>query len=191
MAANNAAFAAQQNAYAAQQAAIQAQFNALQAQSLAAGDAAYAAAMASARMAAQIAPPVAQSIAATNSGSASAYIHGALAVASFAPSLLSAAASFVDSLAYFAEGDRINGGIALGAAALGVASDAGLARLGLKGAQVGVDALLNGTLAANKAAGRAAEARAAKDLVAEGNTILGSQVSVRTSEGRRVIDHLI
>lgn len=30
-----------------------------------------------------------------------------------------------------------------------------------------------------------------KDLVAEGYTILGSQVSVRTAEGRRVIDHLV
>ena len=43
----------------------------------------------------------------------------------------------------------------------------------------------------NSAAGRAAEAQAASDLVAAGNKILGSQVSVRTSEGRRVIDHLI
>jgi len=46
-------------------------------------------------------------------------------------------------------------------------------------------------LKTNKAAGKAAEAQAAKDLVAEGNIILGSQVSVRTTEGRRVIDHLI
>ncbi len=38
--------------------------------------------------------------------------------------------------------------------------------------------------------GKAAEAQAAKDLVAEGNSILGSQVSVRTAKGRRVIDHL-
>ncbi|MGH7953765.1 MAG: RHS repeat-associated core domain-containing protein, partial [Limisphaerales bacterium] len=43
----------------------------------------------------------------------------------------------------------------------------------------------------NRAAGLAAEAQAAKDLVAEGNTILGSQVAARTSEGLRVIDHLI
>ena len=34
-------------------------------------------------------------------------------------------------------------------------------------------------------------AQAAKDLVAEVNSILGSQVSVRTAEGRRVIDHLV
>lgn len=46
-------------------------------------------------------------------------------------------------------------------------------------------------LAINRATGKAAEAQAAKDLVAEGNSILGSQVSVRTSEGRRVIDHLV
>lgn len=54
-----------------------------------------------------------------------------------------------------------------------------------------IAAAAKGTLDANKAAGKAAEARAAVDLVAEGNKILGSQVSVRTSEGRRVIDHLI
>jgi RHS repeat-associated protein len=48
-----------------------------------------------------------------------------------------------------------------------------------------------GTLAVNQAAGKAAEARAAVDLVAEGSKILGSQVSVRTSAGRRVVDHLI
>ena len=46
-------------------------------------------------------------------------------------------------------------------------------------------------LAKNKAVGTAAEVQAAKDLVSEGNTILGSQVSVRTAEGRRVIDHLV
>ncbi|KGK10059.1 hypothetical protein EA26_01525 [Vibrio navarrensis] len=46
-------------------------------------------------------------------------------------------------------------------------------------------------LAKNRAVGKAAEAQAAKDLVAEGNSILGSQVSVRTAEGRRVIDHLV
>lgn len=46
-------------------------------------------------------------------------------------------------------------------------------------------------LAKNRAAGKAAGTQAAKDLVAEGHSILGSQVSVRTAEGRRVIDHLV
>lgn len=46
-------------------------------------------------------------------------------------------------------------------------------------------------LAANRAAGLAAERVVAEQLVAEGNTILGSQVSVRTSLGIRRIDHLI
>ena len=44
---------------------------------------------------------------------------------------------------------------------------------------------------ANRIAGKAAEALAAKELVAEGSTILGSQVGARTSDGLRVIDHLI
>jgi RHS repeat-associated protein len=55
----------------------------------------------------------------------------------------------------------------------------------------GAKAAKEATLAANKVAGRAAEQQAAKDIVAEGGTILGSQVSVRTSEGRRVVDHLV
>lgn len=47
------------------------------------------------------------------------------------------------------------------------------------------------TLKNNKAAGKAAEAQAAVDLVAEGNIILGSQVSIRTSQGLRIVDHLV
>jgi RHS repeat-associated protein len=43
----------------------------------------------------------------------------------------------------------------------------------------------------NRAAGQAAERMVGEQLVAEGNTILGSQVAVRTSEGIRYIDHLI
>ena len=46
-------------------------------------------------------------------------------------------------------------------------------------------------LETNKIAGKAAEARAAIDLVNEGYTILGSQVAVRTAEGLRYIDHLV
>ncbi len=53
------------------------------------------------------------------------------------------------------------------------------------------DAAKRTTLAANRAAGAAAEVRAAQNLVSNGHTILGSQVSVRTPQGRRVIDHLI
>lgn len=46
-------------------------------------------------------------------------------------------------------------------------------------------------LVLNRAAGKAAEAAAKRDLVNEGNEVLGSQVSVNTSAGRRVIDHLV
>ena len=47
------------------------------------------------------------------------------------------------------------------------------------------------TLAANRAAGKAAERQAARDLLEEGNEILGTQVTVQTSQGRRVVDVLI
>jgi RHS repeat-associated protein len=46
-------------------------------------------------------------------------------------------------------------------------------------------------LKANREQGKAAERRVGQELVDEGNEILGSQVTVRTSEGRRVPDHLI
>ncbi|MBB3823460.1 RHS repeat-associated protein [Xanthomonas arboricola] len=44
---------------------------------------------------------------------------------------------------------------------------------------------------ANRLYGQAAERLAAKELIAEGNKILGSQVTARTSQGLRVIDHLV
>ena len=40
----------------------------------------------------------------------------------------------------------------------------------------------------NRAAGKAAEARVAEELAAEGKAILGSQVCCKTPEGRRFID---
>ena len=43
----------------------------------------------------------------------------------------------------------------------------------------------------NRAAGKEAEAIVAKQLEAEGYTIVGSQVGVRTSLGLRFIDHLV
>jgi RHS repeat-associated protein len=47
------------------------------------------------------------------------------------------------------------------------------------------------TLAANKAAGKAAEAAVARELTAAGEIILGSQVRAETSQGVRIIDHLV
>jgi hypothetical protein len=46
-------------------------------------------------------------------------------------------------------------------------------------------------LTANRNQGLAAEARVGAQLVEEGSKILGSHVSIRTSAGRRVVDHLI
>ena len=43
----------------------------------------------------------------------------------------------------------------------------------------------------NRISGLSAEGQAAQDLVAEGNTILGSRVGAQTSDGLRVIDHLV
>ncbi|WP_316233741.1 RHS repeat-associated core domain-containing protein [Bradyrhizobium sp. SZCCHNPS2010] len=72
------------------------------------------------------------------------YLHGALTAASFAPSLFGAAASAVDGLLYLAQGDLTSGGIALGAAVLGIGADAGLVRTALiAGRKLGADALLS------------------------------------------------
>lgn len=46
-------------------------------------------------------------------------------------------------------------------------------------------------LAANAAAGKAAERVIAKELVKAGHTILGSNVGIQTSRGLRMVDHLI
>ena len=46
-------------------------------------------------------------------------------------------------------------------------------------------------LAANRHAGRQAERAAADNMLSNGHRILGRQVSVRTGEGRRIIDYLI
>ena len=46
-------------------------------------------------------------------------------------------------------------------------------------------------IAANRARGLAAEAQVARQITAEGGTILGSHVGARTSQGLRVIDHLV
>lgn len=47
------------------------------------------------------------------------------------------------------------------------------------------------TIGKNAATGKLGEKIVAEQLVAEGKTILGSQVSAQTSQGRRVIDHLV
>lgn len=46
-------------------------------------------------------------------------------------------------------------------------------------------------LALNNQIGKAAERLAAKELITEGEKIVGSHVAARTSSGLRVIDHLI
>ena len=65
--------------------------------------------------------------------------HTALGAASFAPSVLGSAASAVDGILYAAEGDRTNAAISLGAAAVGMVSDAGVARLAAKGVKAGAE----------------------------------------------------
>ncbi|MHC1722093.1 MAG: nuclease-related domain-containing protein [Aminipila sp.] len=70
---------------------------------------------------------------------------------------------------------------------------------GMSVAMIAVSASLEGgstlskaeILKQNKIAGTAAEKLAAQQLLDDGYNIIGSQVSVRTSGGRRIIDHLV
>jgi RHS repeat-associated protein len=78
---------------------------------------------------------------------------------------------------------------ALAAAVPGVPGGAGTAIKAARVADKAHDAAA-ALIAANRAAGKAAEAKVAAELVAEGKAILGSQVCCRTPQGRRVIDHL-
>jgi hypothetical protein len=66
--------------------------------------------------------------------SSSGWVHGALGVASFCPSLCGSAFSLLDAGMYGLEGNRVLAGISLGAAALGIVTDAGAVKLGLMGA---------------------------------------------------------
>ncbi|MBH5403073.1 hypothetical protein HZZ13_35545, partial [Bradyrhizobium sp. CNPSo 4010] len=141
----NANMAAMNAALAANQASINAQIAAMN-NSMAAQAAMYIPPMPQAQSTpaatvSQFAPVAQAPITSSLASNALGYLHNALMAASFAPSAIGAAASAVDGLLYLAEGDFTNGGIGLAAAVLGIGADAGLIRLGLKGAQLGTDAL--------------------------------------------------
>jgi len=82
------------------------------------------------------------------------------------------------------KGDKVGVAISLGAAALGVVSDAGAAKLGglalKEGLTAGRELSAGERLALNAANGAAGEARTAAAL---GDTVAGTQVSFRTSGG--------
>lgn len=67
--------------------------------------------------------------------------HGLLTAASFCPSACGSLFSVVDAGVYAFEGDKTGAGISLGAAGLGIVSDAGLAKLAGKGIKAGAEAL--------------------------------------------------
>lgn len=87
---------------------------------------------------------------------ASDWVHGALGAASFCPSLCGSAFSVVDAGVYAIEGDKLSASISIGAAAAGIITDAGAAKLALT---VG-KGLVEG-------------ANVAKGIAAEGKTVLG------------------
>jgi RHS repeat-associated protein len=57
------------------------------------------------------------------------WVHGGLTVASFCPSICGSAFSAADGMVSLAQGDRVGAGIAFGAAAVGIVSDAGAVKV--------------------------------------------------------------
>jgi len=82
--------------------------------------------------------------------------HTVLGAASFAPSVFGSAASAADGLLYGLQGKYTDAGLSLGAAAVGMVSDAGAARLAAEGIKVGAEALTAGR--AGEAVAHAVEA---------------------------------
>ncbi len=80
----------------------------------------------------------------------------------------------------------------IAAAAIPFATGAGVAIRGGARAEHAIDAGRAGALVqANRAVGKAAEAKIAAEVVEGGGSILGSQVCCKTELGRRVIDHVV
>ncbi len=120
--------------------------------------------------------------------------HTALGAASFAPSLLGSAASAADGLLYAAQGKYADAGISLGAAAVGVVSDAGAARLAAKGIKAGAEALTAGhageTAARAVETGRAGEAgstvaHAAEEVADADKTVGAGKTAAHGTEAAR------
>jgi RHS repeat-associated protein len=63
------------------------------------------------------------------------WVHGGLTAASFCPSVCGSVFSAADGVVYAAQGDKLGAGISFGAAALGVVSDAGAAKVLMMGAK--------------------------------------------------------
>lgn len=107
------------------------------------------------------------------------WVHGGLTAGSFAPSFIGAGFSAADGLVSLAQGDRVGAGISFGAAAVGMVSDAGVAKtLGAAARKLEQAAVL----AENAAKGKAGEAATRAAL---GGTKAGEQVTIVTSAGSR------
>ncbi len=88
-------------------------------------------------------------------------MHGALTVASFCPSVCGSAFSAADAGVYAIKGDKAGVAISLGAAAIGLASDAGAAKLAgtaLKEAAAAAPAIAKEIKISGEAAAHAADA---------------------------------
>ncbi|MBN9063706.1 MAG: hypothetical protein BGP06_04610 [Rhizobiales bacterium 65-9] len=99
--------------------------------------------------------------------------HNALGAASFCPSICGSAFSAIDAGLYAYEGDKINAGISIAAAAAGIVTDAGLARAAGKGIKAGYEGI---------GATRSVGENALKQLGGE------SQAYFSTSLGARYVD---
>lgn len=91
------------------------------------------------------------------------WVHGAFTAASFCPSFCGSAVSGVEGIVYLAEGKKGDAGIAFGAAALGMVSDAGAVKVLAKIAKEGGEAARAGKVFTKRGKDLVKEENAAKN----------------------------
>jgi RHS repeat-associated protein len=109
------------------------------------------------------------------------WVHGVFTAASFCPSLCGSAVSGVEGVVYLAEGKRGDAGIAFGAAAIGMVSDAGLAKVIGKVAKEGEEALRAGKAFTKRGKDIVKEENAAKN----GGKVKCENCGVETVPGKK------
>jgi RHS repeat-associated protein len=111
------------------------------------------------------------------------WIHGGLTAASFCPSICGSAFSAADGAVSLAEGDRAGAGIAFGAAAVGIVSDAGAAKV----AAMAVKEVASSAKAAVKLEkALASEAQTATILAGKGEAIAGAGTKIELKQAERL-----
>jgi hypothetical protein len=111
------------------------------------------------------------------------WVHGGLTALSFCPSVCGSAFSAVDGAVSLAQGDRVGAGIAFGAAAVGIVSDAGAAKLVAMGVK---EVAASATAGVKLEKALASEAQSAKILAGKGEVLAGAGSEKALKQGERL-----